>query len=530
MPRKKKESTIQNPINDSQIKCVCKNTVKPKDNSFIKCSLCDMCQHIECIQYLDGMSSTQKYVCPFCQFDTSDLFIEALAYLIHPVLMRYLYQTTQSYSFTFYYYSDKLKSRCKKGLENYFITFRCLRLDNTGFCFEWPLNTVIKINNKQVLQIPSTVNSNHNEKRSIVLSWYDNIKEYTQQKALKHYPYDHNILQTNNILRNGANIIEVHIKKRKDEDSFNYVLSGELIELFDEESSAEKIKVISDKKMLMSYMTEVTGQSKVVNFLEEEVSLIDVYTGSERIQTPSRGFNCQHLGVFDLKTFICLNKKNRKYRCPICGKNSRMLYIDGLIKQMMTEYPEQNKLIISSDYSCSFVTDKNSNDKQVKEKNNQDENENEKVKDKDNTNPNQLPNLKNEVECVLPMNDNSNQVIEIIDILDDGEDENINNIVGMEIDDLQEINNEEQQEDDEQDYEANINEDNNKENELITDINFSNKNEEEDNIKFPSIDLNINDEILREKDENLSKQLCNIINSNQFLYNDHFKNIFNNST
>lgn len=532
MPRKKKIQAVSAPQNESEIKCICQKQNRGRvDNRFVQCELCGNYQHLNCIHQLEEMEALQRYICPGCQFDNCDPFIRVLSNVIKPSLMKYIYQAKQSFTFTFPFNLDEMKSKCTEHPGKHFIVFRCLRLDNTGFCFEWPLNTVIKLNKKQVHKINSVVNVEHFEKKAVVLSWHPKIEEYIKGLSRQYYPYDNNVLQIKDCLNDKKdNVIEVYIKKRMDDDGFNYVLSGELIEVMDERKALERVKVISDKKMLTDYMTEVTEKGtnlNVINILKEEVSLIDVYIGEQRIKIPGRGFNCQHLGVFDLNSFINLNKSNRRYRCPICGKNSRLMYIDGVIKDIMEMNKEQIKLIIGSDYTIYSL-------------------EKEELKSSS-LSLSDYSRKGDEDDYILHNNDHDldhdkmDQEIDVIDIINDEEEEendanNNNNdtrIEKMIIDDGDQKNDEEKLESNVACNhnikiiipEKEIGNISNNNNTVIPNENLNKKVKKEKDIKFPSVFLNYDEHLLLLKDAPLSKQFRNIINFNQFIYNDHLKDI-----
>ena len=87
-----------------------------------------------------------------------------------------------------------------------------------------------------------------------------------------------------------------------------------------------------------------------------------IYTETEKIKLPARGINCCHLNVFDLKTFLILNRKTNKYECPYCKRHSNELYIDGIIMDFLNNKKTSNiqDILIDKDYNIiSYIQKKN---------------------------------------------------------------------------------------------------------------------------------------------------------------------------
>ncbi|CAB4438240.1 unnamed protein product [Rhizophagus irregularis] len=60
-----------------------------------------------------------------------------------------------------------------------------------------------------------------------------------------------------------------------------------------------------------------------------------------RISEPAKGQNCRHIGCFDLQTYVDVNKKNCKWRCPECNDRvtSETLRIDEYFKSLLRQIP-----------------------------------------------------------------------------------------------------------------------------------------------------------------------------------------------
>ncbi|CAG8594396.1 7309_t:CDS:10 [Funneliformis mosseae] len=61
-----------------------------------------------------------------------------------------------------------------------------------------------------------------------------------------------------------------------------------------------------------------------------------------RIAEPAKGQHCLHIGCFDLETYVSVNKKNSKWRCPECNDRvtSETLRIDEYFKRLLEQIPE----------------------------------------------------------------------------------------------------------------------------------------------------------------------------------------------
>ncbi|CAI2179203.1 5706_t:CDS:10 [Funneliformis geosporum] len=77
-----------------------------------------------------------------------------------------------------------------------------------------------------------------------------------------------------------------------------------------------------------------------------------------RIAEPAKGQNCLHIGCFDLETYVSVNKKNCKWRCPECNDRvtSETLRIDKYFKKLLNEIPENvNTVELDSSGSWTVV-------------------------------------------------------------------------------------------------------------------------------------------------------------------------------
>jgi len=66
-----------------------------------------------------------------------------------------------------------------------------------------------------------------------------------------------------------------------------------------------------------------------------------------RISEPAKGQNCRHIGCFDLQTYVNVNKKNCKWRCPECNDRvtSETLRTDEYFKILLEEIPKNVNIV-----------------------------------------------------------------------------------------------------------------------------------------------------------------------------------------
>ena len=71
--------------------------------------------------------------------------------------------------------------------------------------------------------------------------------------------------------------------------------------------------------------------------IQEELDITDVYSDTDIIEIPCRGWKCGHIKCFDLKNFLQVQRKARTFVCPYCNQKVGMLYYDGRIKRIIQE-------------------------------------------------------------------------------------------------------------------------------------------------------------------------------------------------
>ncbi len=321
-------------VESSQFNCPCgTDKILKKDKQKIQCSLCGYFQHVECIKNANKML---RYICPICQLNQSDLFQKILYHLLPPSLYKYKpgkkIHTSYSFipDFSFYKSFEKINQK-----DQVFIIFRSLRLEEKGFSFHWPINSKILINNKTVLNLQEQGPKTKLD-RPIVFSFKNSIdKNEYQDKNI--FPYDGIIFDIENYFKDiRVNRLEISIdnNSKRDIDHYSYVISVDFCEIIkDVEDVISSIQIINDIENLRALL----NKSINLSVLHEKVPLIDIYTKSDRIVLPARGFDCMHLPVFDLETFLIMNRRNKKFECPFCKRIANRLYIDGMILNYIKE-------------------------------------------------------------------------------------------------------------------------------------------------------------------------------------------------
>jgi hypothetical protein len=150
----------------------------------------------------------------------------------------------------------------------------------------------------------------------------------------KNLLYDANIVIIDDyIFDKKPNRFEINVNYTQTEnvESTNFAISIDCCEILVEPNEIiKKVPIYHDKKTLHELLVKNADENSVIS-TKEKINLLDLYTESEKIKLPSRGINCCHLNVFDLKTFLLLNRKTNKYQCPYCKRYANNLYIDGII-------------------------------------------------------------------------------------------------------------------------------------------------------------------------------------------------------
>jgi hypothetical protein len=343
-----------NSIISYPVKCICgiderKTTLK----SIVQCTECGIWHHKDCLK---NMAKMPNFICPKCQIVKGCLFYNILYTLLEPALFEL--EPRKNNQSTYAFIPDlKLYPKIGKVNSNnpVFILIRCLKFDKKGFSYHWPKLSKIYLNDKLIIDF--TLRGSKKQDRMIclvsedVLLPYDtgidgwsrdsssgfneNYENFRSQNLI----YDANIVIIEDyIYDKRPNRLEINVNYILEEnlESTNFAVSIDCCEIIrDPEEIIRKVPVYREKRRLKELLTknedENTVNNDTLSTLLEKINLMDLYTETERIKLPSRGINCCHLNVFDLRTFLLLNRKTNKYQCPYCKRYSINLYIDGII-------------------------------------------------------------------------------------------------------------------------------------------------------------------------------------------------------
>ena len=305
------------------ILCICdNNSIKDiKGNETIKCSLCNYYQHITCIS---PSNKSKPYICPLCQFSLFDPYLKVKYHFLIPQIIKKIFTKTIVLKFNL---NDAIFHMFFPE-NNDILLLRCLKLTEEGFSIEWPDKISIFINECQK-EIYSVDKNNDVYKRQ--------INEEIPFKLNKNF-------KNNNMFFNGSmryafnyfklneeNIIKIKFKSIENNND-KYIITLDFINMIDDvDKIIKNIKVIND-------INELKRLIKPNKNILEYIQFVDLITRIEIIEFPARGWKCNHFQCFDLKIYLNMQKKNRRFCCPICNKKIGEVYIDGLMKNIIEKY------------------------------------------------------------------------------------------------------------------------------------------------------------------------------------------------
>ncbi len=343
-----------------EIFCICgniplNNIVWRDKQDKILCSKCNFYQHVECV-YPSNLSI--PYICPLCQFSIFDPFINVKYHFLIPKIINN--KNIENLTCLFNLNDDVFNMNLPD--ENDVLILRCLKFTTEGFTLEWPDKIIIYINDNvnPVYKVDKDHDSFKRQiNEEIPFKLNKNLKCKNPFNEKMRYAFDYLKLNEENIINIKFNSTE--------KSSDKYIITLDYINMIDDVNEIIKdIKIIKDKNELRSLI-------KPNEILLEQILFIDPITKSDIINIPSRGWKCNHLECFDLKVFLEMQKKTRRFCCPICNKKVGLIYIDGLMKEIIEKYNEKYEGIqINGNYEIiKFVEkSKKKNNKEVKNDNN----------------------------------------------------------------------------------------------------------------------------------------------------------------
>ena len=375
-----------NSIISYQVKCICGiderlTTLK----SIIQCKECGIWHHKDCLK---NMAKMPNFLCPKCQIVKGCLFYNILYTLLEPALFEL---EPRKNNHGCYAFIPDLKLYPKIGKINranpVFILIRCLKFDKRGFSYHWPRLSKIYLNEKLIIDF--TLKGSKKQDRMICLVSEDILRSYESESdniswdsssgindnyqnfRSKNLIYDANIVVIEDyIYDKRPNRLEINVNYILEEnlESTNFAVSIDCCEIIrDPEEIIKKVPVYREKRRLKELLTKNEDENTVNNgslsTLLEKINLMDLYTETEKIKLPSRGINCCHLNVFDLRTFLLLNRKTNRYQCPYCKRYSINLYIDGIILDFLRNKKNYDveEILIDKEHNILSYIHKNTN-------------------------------------------------------------------------------------------------------------------------------------------------------------------------
>ncbi len=348
-----------------EVHCICGlEEHKKYIKNLIRCSECQYWQHKDCLK---SMTKMRNYLCPKCQIIKGGLFYNIIYTLLEPSL--FIVENNKDNRGVYHFIPDisiypKIKKIQKNNPE--FIIIRCLKFDKTGFSFHWPKMSKIYINNKLILDFTKK-GQKRKDKMIALVSKKDYEKSGEDENfGNKNLLYDANIIIIDDfIFDKKPNRFEINVNYSQTEsvENTNFAISIDCCEILVEPNEIiKKVPIYHDKKVLHELLIKNLDENSILS-TKEKINLLDLYTESEKIKLPSRGINCCHLNVFDLRTFLLLNRKTNKYQCPYCKRYANNLYIDGIILDFINDKnnSDVNEILLDIDHNILSYIHKDNN-------------------------------------------------------------------------------------------------------------------------------------------------------------------------
>ena len=327
------------------ILCICDNNSinKLKENEKIKCEICHYYQHISCIS---PSNKSQPYICPICQFKHFDPYLRVKYHFLIPQIIQKIFTKKMILKFNL---NDSIFHMFFPE-NNDILLLRCLKLTEEGFSLEWPDKIRIFINDHQK-EIYSVDKNNDVFKRQIneeipfILNKHLTNNNNFFNNNMK-YAFDYFKLNEENIIKIIFNSIENSNDK--------YIITLDFINMIDDvDKIIKNIKVIND-------INELKRLIKPNRDILEYILFVDLITKIDIIDYPARGWKCNHFQCFDLKIYLNMQKKTRRFCCPICNKKIGKVYIDGLMKKIIDKYSSKYEGVeINDNYEIVELFNKN---------------------------------------------------------------------------------------------------------------------------------------------------------------------------
>ena len=211
---------------------------------------------------------------------------------------------------------------------------RCLFVHHKKYHYKWPEIFKISLNDKEVFTYDKyNSNSQNNLSDNLVFSFIDDEDD----NNIYFNSSNCNLFSVFDYIKKGENTLTF---ENNSSDKVHATLSNTSYYLFTmsliEIATYEKFKsTIKEKNDLPSVVKNMIPLP--IGNIQEELDITDVYSDTDIIEIPFRGWKCGHIKCFDLKNFLQVQRKARTFVCPYCNQKVGMLYYDGRIKRIIQE-------------------------------------------------------------------------------------------------------------------------------------------------------------------------------------------------
>ena len=311
---------------DPAIDCLCECN-EDINEPLIECPICKKSQHRPCIPPM--LLEAKRYFCLKCMFKYVEPSFYQMQILLPP--------STLDEKKNIFKFNTKITS-------NSIILIRCITFEDNKYELKWPNNCSITINDHNVVKV-MTPQSNEpivfvqNPSMLEKCFFTDNLFVFTG------FLFD---------LPGVKNVLTIKLTHNNRENKL-YIIDVEQVAILDNNEQIMKyIETVNTKPRLFELL-------KIMPEVSELINAHDVYSDSEPITVPARGFLCEHLSVFDLVRFLNMNENRVGKYCPICHKLMVKIYIDGFIQSKIKEdkYKRNTQYFIKADYSMIEAFDQN---------------------------------------------------------------------------------------------------------------------------------------------------------------------------
>ncbi|KAF8648923.1 hypothetical protein HU200_064455 [Digitaria exilis] len=313
-PKKKLDDSAELNV---KVRCPCGNS-KPNDR-MIECvdPQCNVRQHVGCVVIPENEKSADSlspdlpscFYCEMCRISRADPFLVTINNLLLPVLIGpSTIAADGSYTVQYTTKSFQLSRANREMLQKseYDIQVWCILLnDKVPFRMHWPLHSDMQVNGIHVRVVsrqPSQKLGANGRDDGPLLTDY--MREGPNKIALS---------------RNDSRTfcLGIRIAKKRSLD--------QVLNLVPKEQDGEKFDdALARVRRCVGGGTEANNadSDSDIEVVADSVSVnLRCPMTASRIQIAGRFKPCAHMGCFDLEAFIEINKRSRKWQCPICLKN-----------------------------------------------------------------------------------------------------------------------------------------------------------------------------------------------------------------